>query len=94
MTDEEVFEAVQAAVIWAKSEVLTLKPDQVVIASVLAEPPIYLDSLEFVAMVTRLEEAVGLIADDERFSPRLMRTVRDVVAGVKIWLASDEASWK
>ncbi len=40
MTDEEVFEAVRGAVIWAKAEVVALAPGQVVVTSLLAEPPI------------------------------------------------------
>lgn len=94
MDDEEVFEAVREALIWTKAEVVTLAPSQVVMASVLAEPPIYLDSLELVSMVTHLEETLGLVAEDEQFFPRSLRTVRDVVAAVKIWIADDEATLK
>lgn len=91
MNDQNVFELVRDAVICAKAEVVTLRPGQVTMATTLAEPPVYLDSLEFVAMVTRLEDALGLIADDEHFSPRSMRTVRDLVAGVKSWIAAEAA---
>ena len=92
MTDEDVFEVVRAAVIWAKSEVITLTPSNINPSTVLADPPIYFDSLDFVAMVTHLEEAFGMIAEDEHFSPRAMRTVGDVVGGVKRWIADPEAT--
>jgi acyl carrier protein len=92
MTDDEVLAIVREAVIWAKAEVVTLLPGQVEAGTVLSEPPIYLDSLEFVAMVTRLEEVLGLIAQDEHFSPSSMRTVGDLVAGVKSWVASEQVS--
>ena len=87
MNDEEVLDVVRGAIIWAKADLVTLAPGQVNPPSVLGEPPIYLDSLEFIAMVTHLEDVFGLIADDEHFSPRSMRTVSDVVEGVKVWIA-------
>ena len=59
MNDEEVFDVVRGAVIWAKAEVVTLAPGQVVMTSLLGEPPICLDSLESIAMVTHLEERSG-----------------------------------
>ncbi len=40
MNDEEVFETVRGAVIWAKAEVVALAPRQVAMTSLLAEPPI------------------------------------------------------
>ena len=89
MDDEEAFELVRTAVIWAKAEAATLAPGQVVRSSLLREPPIYLDSLEFVAMVTHLEDELGLVADDDHFSPQSMRSVGDVVAGVQRWVADE-----
>lgn len=94
MDDEEVLATVRDAIIWVKAEVVTLAPGQVVMASVLAEPPIYLDSLEFVAMVIRLEDTLGLEAEDEHFARRSIRTVQDAVAAVKSWIADDEATRK
>jgi acyl carrier protein len=90
MEEIEVFEVVQSAIIWAKADVADLAPGQVTMASVLAEPPICLDSLEFVAMVTRLEEQLGLIAEDEHFFGTVARTVGDVVAAAKNWIAGAE----
>lgn len=89
MNDEEVLGVVREAIILAKAELVTLAPGRLNPSTALGEPPIYLDSLEFVAMVTHLEDALGLIADDDRFSPRSMRTVSDVVDGVKIWIAEE-----
>jgi acyl carrier protein len=85
MNDEEVFEAVREAVISAKAEVVTLGPGQVTMDSLLIEPPICLDSLETIAMVTQLEEYLGLEAEDEHFFASSVRTVGDVVAAVKSW---------
>jgi acyl carrier protein len=87
MNDEEVFEAVRGAVIWAKAEVVVLAPGQVVMTSLLDEAPICLDSLESIAMVTHLEEVLGLVAEDEHFFAGSVRTVGDVVAAVKVWIA-------
>lgn len=92
MNDDEVFEAVRGAVIWAKDEVVTLAPGQVGMASLLSEPPICLDSLESIAMVNRLEEELGLIAEDEHFFAGSVRTVGDVVDAVKGWLAGAETA--
>lgn len=92
MDDHEAFELVRAAVIRAKREAVTLAPSQVTSATLLTEPPVYLDSLEFVAMITYLEDDLGLVADDDRFSPRSMRTVGDVVAGVQGWVADEVAT--
>ncbi len=86
MNDEEVFETVRGAVIWAKAEVVALAPRQVAMTSLLAEPPICLDSLESIAMVTHLEEVLGLVAEDEHFFAGAVRTVADVVAAVKGWI--------
>lgn len=87
MDDEEVFEAVRQAVIWAKAEVVTLTPSQVVRTSLLDDSPICLDSLESIAMVTHLEEILGLVAEDEHFFAGSVRTVGDVVQAVKSWIA-------
>ncbi len=87
LNDEQVFEAVRGAVIWAKAEVVTLAPGQVVMTSLLDEAPICLDSLESIAMVTHLEEALGLVAEDEHFFAGSVRTVADVVSAVKAWIA-------
>lgn len=92
MNDEEVFEAIRGAVIWAKSEVVALAPSQVVMTSLLAEPPICLDSLESIAMVTQLEEVLGLVAEDEHFFAGSVRTVGDVVAAVEGWMAEAETA--
>ena len=94
MTDDEIFDAVQRAVIFAKSEVVALTPAQIDLDTALAEPPIYLDSLEFIAMVTYLEEAFGLIAEDDHLTPKTMRTVRGVVATARTWVAGEAAAWK
>jgi acyl carrier protein len=93
MDDEEVFDAVRGAIMWAKAEAVTLTPAQITRASLLAEPPIFLDSLEFVAMVTRLEDVLGLIIEDVHFAPGSMRTVGDVVAGVTSWIGIAETTW-
>ena len=87
MNDEEVFEAVRDAVIWAKAEVMDLGPGQVMGSSVLTDLPICLDSLESIAMVTHLEEVLGLVAEDEHFFRGTVRTVDDVVTAVKVWIA-------
>ena len=87
MNDDEVFEVVRGAVIWAKAEVVTLDPRQVRMTSLLSESPISLDSLESVAMVTHLEEALGLVAQDEHFFSGAVRTVADVVDAVQLWVA-------
>ncbi len=92
VNDEEVFEAVREAVIWAKAQVLILPPGQIVMSSLLAEPPICLDSLESIVMVTHLEEAFGLVAEDEHFFTGSVRTVEDVVEAVKAWIAAAEKS--
>ena len=92
MTDEQVFEAVREAVIWAKAEVVTLAPGQVVRDSLLEEAPICLDSLESIAMVTHLEEALGLVAEDEHFFAGSVRTVGDVVGAVQGWMAGAETA--
>jgi acyl carrier protein len=92
MDDEHIFEAVRQAVIWAKEAVLPLTPDQVSMGSKLSEPPIYLDSLESIAMVTHLEDLLGLVAEDEHFFAGSVRTVGDVVTAVKGWLALAESS--
>jgi acyl carrier protein len=90
MDDAEVFGLIRGAIIWAKSDVAELAPGQVTMASSLAEPPICLDSLEFVAMVTHLEEKLGLIAEDEHFFSASARTVADVVEAAKSWIAEAE----
>ena len=87
MDDETVFEAVRAAVIWAKAEVVTLAPSQIEPSSLLAEAPICLDSLESVAMVTHLEETLGMVAEDDHFFSGAVRTVGDVVAAVQAWMS-------
>jgi acyl carrier protein len=92
MNDEEVFEAVRGAVIWAKAEVVALAPGQVVMDSLLDEAPICLDSLESIAMVTHLEDALGLVAEDEHFFAGSVRTVGDVVGAVKGWMAGAETA--
>lgn len=90
MNDEDIFEAVRGAVIWAKAEVVVLAPGQVVRTSLLSEPPICLDSLESIAMVTCLEEALGLVAEDEHFFAGSVRTVDDVVDVVQGWMVGAE----
>lgn len=92
MSDDEVFETVREAVISAKAEVVTLAPSQVLHASVLSEPPICLDSLESIAMVSHLEDAFGLVAEDEHFFSGSVRTVADVVDAVKVWIAEAETA--
>lgn len=92
MNDEEVFEAVRGAVIWAKAEVVPLVPGQVLMTTLLDEAPICLDSLESIAMVTHLEEALGLVAEDEHFFAGSVRTVGDVVAAVNGWIAEAETT--
>jgi acyl carrier protein len=92
MSDEDVFQAVQEAVIWAKAEVVTLTPGQVVRSSLLAEQPICLDSLESIAMITHLEESLGLVAEDEHFFAGSVRTVADVVSAVQGWMAGAETA--
>jgi acyl carrier protein len=86
MNDEETFAAVRQAVIWAKAEIVELAPGQVTMSSLLDEPPICLDSLESIAMVTHLEELLGLEAEDEHFFAGSVRTVGDVVAAVNSWI--------
>lgn len=90
VSDEDVFDAVREAVIWAKAEVVTLAPSQVELSSLLDDTPICLDSLEAIAMVTRLEEHLGLVAEDEHFFSGSVRTVEDVVTAVKAWIAAAE----
>lgn len=90
MDDAKVFEAVRDAVMWAKVEVVALVPGQVVMTSLLAEPPICLDSLESIAMVTHLEDVLGLVAEDEHFFAGSVRTVGDVVHAVQGWIAGAE----
>jgi acyl carrier protein len=92
VNDEEVFDAVRGAVIWAKAEVVALAPGQVAMTSLLAEPPICLDSLESIAMVTHLEDVLGLVAEDEHFFTGSVRTVGDMVAAVNGWIAESEPS--
>lgn len=92
MNDGQVFEAVRGAVIWAKAEVVVLAPGQVVMTSRLEEPPICLDSLESIAMVTHLEEALGLEAEDEHFFAGSVRTVADVVTAVRDWMEEVETT--
>jgi acyl carrier protein len=87
LNDAAVFEAVRDAVIWAKAEVVTLAPGQIEMGSVLDEAPICLDSLESIAMVTYLEDLLGLVAEDEHFFAGSVRTVGDVVAAVRVWIA-------
>jgi acyl carrier protein len=91
-TEASLLGVVRSAVISAKSEVLPLRPDQVDMDSVLAEPPIVLDSLEFVAMITHLEDTLGLPADDDHIAYRSMRTVGDVVAAARTWLADSSGA--
>jgi acyl carrier protein len=86
--DREVFEVVRDAIIWAKADVIQLAPAQVSRSSVLSDLPICLDSLEAIAMVTHLEEALDLVAEDEHFFTRSIRTVDNVVDAVKDWMAS------
>lgn len=88
MDDDAVFETVQAAIIWAKAQIVTLAPTQVTRDSLLADHPICLDSLESIAMVTRLEDTLGLVAEDEHFFSGRVRTVGDVVTAVQGWLAA------
>lgn len=92
MDDTDIFAVVRDAVIWAKSEVIELEPRQIRIDSVLAEPPIVLDSLEFVVMVTRIEESLGLVAEDEHIAPKSTRTVRDLVESVQRWIDSGDST--
>jgi acyl carrier protein len=92
MDDERVFAVVRDAVIWAKAETVPLAPSQVAMASPLAEAPICLDSLETIAMITHLEDALGLVARDEHFFAGAVRTVGDVVAAVHKWIAEAEAA--
>lgn len=92
MHDDDALEVVREAIIWAKSEVVDLAPGQVTLASILSEPPICLDSLEAIAMVTRLEEELGLVAEDEHFFACSVRTVGDVVASVEKWVTTVQLS--
>ena len=92
LSDEQVFEAVREAVIWAKAEVVTLSPGQVAMDSLLEEAPICLDSLESIAMITHLEESLGLVAEDEHFFAGSVRTVADVVGAVKGWMSGAETA--
>ena len=94
MTDEEIFAAVRDAIIWAKVDVVTVAPSQVTMESRLAEPPIFLDSLESIAMVTQLEERLGLVAEDEHFFSGSVQTVGDVVSAVRTWMVTAGATRK
>lgn len=90
--DVDVLAAVREAIITSKSEVVTLQPEQIQLEHTLAEPPIFLDSIEFVEMVTYLENALGLPAEDDHIAYRAMRTVGDVVDAVGTWIADDASS--
>lgn len=92
MSDEEILAAVQDAVVAAKAQVVTLVPEQLDRSSLLAEPPIFLDSLESIAMVAHIEEALDLEAEDEHFFSGSVRTVGDVATAVKGWLAGAETA--
>jgi acyl carrier protein len=89
VTDDELFDVVRTAILRAKAEVLELSADQVGRDSVLAEPPIVLDSLEFVGMVTQLEEMLGLAANDDHIAYRALRTVRDVTTAARKWIEQE-----
>jgi acyl carrier protein len=92
VTDDDLFEVVRDAILAAKAEVLPLSPRQVERDSVLSEPPIVLDSLEFVTMVTHLEEALGLAADDDHIAYRSLRTVEDVMSAARSWIAAESSA--
>ena len=92
VSDDEVFDAVREAVIAAKAQVVTLAPSQIERASLLSEPPIFLDSLESIAMVTHLEDALGMEAKDEHFFAGSVRTVGDVADAVSEWMTEAETT--
>lgn len=92
MSNEELFYEVRAAIIWAKAHMVDLAPSQITAGSRLSEPPICLDSLEAIAMVTRLEETFGLVAEDEHFFAGSVRTVEDVIGAVRDWIGEAQTA--
>lgn len=88
MNDEQIVEVIQKAIIRAKAEVFAFDSDQIRMESDLTEPPLSLDSIDFLAMIIELENNFGLIAEDKHFLDPSLRTVADIVSAVKSWLES------
>lgn len=89
MNDEQIVEVVQRAIISAKAEVLIFDSALIKMESVLTEPPLSLDSIDFLAMIIELEKYFGRTAVDEHFLASPLQTVADIVSAVKSWIGAE-----
>jgi acyl carrier protein len=83
MSPEEILERVRGIIVQAKAESILLQPEEIAPQGRLDEPPLAMDSIDFVRMVIGIEEEFGIIAEDEQFLASSMETVGDVVAAVQ-----------
>lgn len=83
----DVFSRLQRIIIEAKAELVALKPTDITPESKLGEPPIAMDSIDFVKMVVGIETEFGLVAGDELFAGADIKTVSDLVNFVNSQLA-------
>lgn len=83
MTEQEIFDRVRDIIVEVKNTTSPIDPASITPDSVLEEPPLSMDSLDFVQFVVGVEETFGIIAQDSDFLG--LRTVADSVELIKGW---------
>ncbi len=83
MTEAEIFIRLRDIIIATKAESVVIEPQEIQPDSDLSALPLAMDSIDFVGMIIGIEEAFGIIAEDEDFLGSSMRTVADVVEVVR-----------
>lgn len=87
MNDHDVFTTIRDVIIATKADMILIQPEEIQLESELGELPLAMDSIDFVGMIIGIEEAFGIIAEDEDFLGSSMLTVANVVDVVKRRLA-------
>jgi acyl carrier protein len=83
MTEQEIFRHVCQIIAEVKSTTSPVDPATLTLETALEEPPLSLDSLDFVQFVVGVEEAFGIIAQDSDFLG--LRTIADSVELIRSW---------
>lgn len=83
MTPEDILARVRGIIVQAKAESIVLQPEEIGKDCRLTEPPLAMDSIDFVRMVIGIEEEFGIIAEDEQFLASSIDTVADLVIAVQ-----------
>jgi acyl carrier protein len=90
MNDHDVFTTIRDVIIATKADIIAIQPEEIQMESELTEFPLAMDSIDFVGMIIGIEEAFGIIAEDEDFLGSSMITVANVVDVVKRRLCSPD----